>query len=142
MTNNKHNKNAEKCSPLSVRVTPEERRALLDAAGDLRLSDFVRGRLFGSIEHDGLTENYSHSLRLSPLERQRLLAQILAKLGETSALQSLQDLAEAAQLGLLPLSPDVLDQVDSACSEISSMRLSLMKALGLRPSSNKEGKGT
>ncbi|MCK0197427.1 hypothetical protein MWN34_10930 [Ancylobacter sp. 6x-1] len=118
-------------APISLRLTPEERHQLeCDAAGR-SLSAYIRSRLFGA---DTKAETTSQtSGRLGPAERQKLLAQILAKLGASKALPSLNELADAARIGVLPLTPDVLADIRGACLDIAEIRDGLLRGLGLRP---------
>lgn len=135
MTKKQDHKGTKRCPPLSVRLTPEERQLLLDATGKMPLSDYVRSRLFGGLEDGKSDVSANMPVRLSARERQRLLAQILAKLGETSALHSLTGISEAAELGLLTMSPDVLVRLNEACADINVIRLMLIKSLGKSPPS-------
>ncbi|MEP1572779.1 hypothetical protein [Roseibium album] len=137
MTKKQDHEGTKRCPLLSVRLTPEERQMLLDAAGKMPLSDYVRARLFGGSEDSKSETSANMPVRLSAKERQRLLAQILAKLGETSALLSLTEISEAARLGLLTMSPDVLARLNEACADINVIRLMLVKSLGKSPRSNK-----
>ena len=121
-------------SPISIRVTPDERQILDAAAHEGRFSTvsaYIRSRLFSSVYADELGGRSSE--RLSAAERQKMLARILGKLGETKALRNLSDLAEAARLGVLPLAPDVLPDIHAACAAIADIRIMLLKALGLKP---------
>jgi hypothetical protein len=131
----KASKRRRASSPLSLRLTPEEREQLHAAAGRRTVSDYIRARLFGGPE-SAVASEAADSARLSPETRQRLLAQILGTLGQSAALRSLGDLAEAARIGVLPASPDVLAEIRAACAAILEMRDMLLRALGLRPPEN------
>ncbi|WP_439629950.1 hypothetical protein [Shinella sp.] len=136
MTTLKPSKGRRVSSPLSLRLTPEERATLEAAAGGRALGAYIRARLFAGegrhtigVESDG----NGNAERLSPEARQRLLAQILGALGQSRALRSLSELAEAARIGVLPLAPDVLADIRAACAGIQEIRLVLLRALGLKP---------
>lgn len=117
-------------APLSLRLTQEERETLEQAAKGQTLSAYVRQRLFGT---DVKLEGRVGEIRLSPMERQKLLAQILAELGSSRIGKSLAELAEAAQVGILPLSPDVLSEIRAACAHVRDLRAMLLRGLGLSP---------
>lgn len=112
---------------VSLRLKPEEYAHLKTTAKAQSISAYIRARLFDSTDEPAASE------RLSPAARQRMLAQILARLGQSDMRRSLTDLAEAARLGALPLTPDVLADIHGACAAIMEMRTALIRALGLKP---------
>lgn len=118
-------------SPISLRLTQDEKDILKAAAKDTTISQYIRGRLF-SFDADQI-HSPKTSKRISPQERQKLLAQILTGLGQSNLARSLEELAEAAKLGVLPLSQDVLSEIKTACAQIHQIRNMLIKALGLKP---------
>jgi len=109
-------------------MTHEERKQLQADAGDLALSQYIRNRLF---QEQGWDLN--NCGRLSPQSRQKLLAQILIKLGQSGLAQNLSDLTEAARLGVSELSPELHLTLAELTKELREIRLDLIKALGLRP---------
>jgi ABC-type dipeptide/oligopeptide/nickel transport system ATPase component len=62
-----------------------------------------------------------------------MLAQILAKLGESGSGKSLSELAELARLGLLQMSPDEQQALSDAIVDLRELRRDLLRALGMRP---------
>lgn len=112
---------------VSVRLSPEERQALEQAAKGKTLSAYIRQKLLSA---DTIN---TETIRLSPQARQKLLAQILASLGKSNLSVSLKEIAEAAKLGLLPLTEDVLADIKTATTQIKFIRKILLKALGLKP---------
>lgn len=136
MTTLKPSKGRRVSSPLSIRLTPEERARLEAAAGGRALGAYIRARLFAGEGSDTVgveSDGNGNAERLSPEVRQRLLAQILGALGQSSALRSLNELAEAARIGVLPITPDVLADIRAACAGIEEIRLMLLRGLGLKP---------
>lgn len=125
MTNN--TRHTRQSRPVSVRLTPEERAVLEHEAGSASLSQHIRARLFSGT----LTPNSEE--RLSAASRQKLLAQILSRLGAMNAGKNLSDLADLARLGLLEMSPEAEDALLDASREFQGLRHDLVKALGLRP---------
>jgi len=89
----------------------------------MTLSAYIRARLFDATPSPDLLPHET---------RQKLLAQILAELGQSGIAASLSELARAAEAGLLPLSPDVLGELRSACRSVEKIRAVLLRALGLR----------
>lgn len=123
-------------APLSLRLTPEERKILETAAQQGRfptISAYIRARLFGQFADINLSSIERPS---SKLAHYQLFARALSKLGELAVLRNLSDLAEAARIGVLPLTPDVLSNINAACAQIREMRDHLLRALGLKPDKN------
>ena len=123
-------------SPISVRVTTEERGILLNDAKGQSLSNYVRARLFSD---DGFVESSGDkdAISLSSRNRMKLLAQLLSRFGASDITKSLSELAVAAKIGALPVDKEVVSEIHSACSHIKEMRLLLLKALGLRNGGHK-----
>ncbi|WP_147283790.1 hypothetical protein [Bosea caraganae] len=119
-------------APLSLRLTPEERRQLERDAGGHPLSAYIRHRLFSSPAPSSAPLG-TDTARISPGERQRQLAQILSRLGGCGIGRALLELADAARIGILPLTPDVLAELRSALRDIADLRADLLRALGLKP---------
>lgn len=113
-----------------MRLTQEERARLEQAARGMPLSRYIRVRLFDGI---GVDVGHGDEHRLSPADRQKLLAQILARMGQSGLPASLAELAELARLGLLPLEADAAATLSDARDELKALRLDLLRALGLRP---------
>lgn len=109
-------------SPLSVRLTKEERADLTARAGTLTLSEYVKRRLFGD---DAPTK-----LPSSMLADRNLLAQLLATLGGSDVAASLYRLARAADSGSLPVDEDIVRRLRVACDDVRLMHNALMKGLG------------
>ncbi len=127
MTSNNNNKSSRLTVPVSVRLTCEERDQLRRAAGRLSISEYIRTRLFCDVVQTSIEGG-----RLSPQERQRLLAQILIGLGQSGLASNLAELADAAHLGLLDLPPEVHSLLAELLGEVRGLRQDLLKALGLR----------
>lgn len=119
-------------SPVSVRLTSEERKLLEQAANGMPLSRYIRFKLF-QIERQNAPVTGEE--RLSPMARQKLLAQILASLGHSGLAASLSELTELARLGLLPNDSEFLKSLPQARDEFAKLRHDLLRALGLRPKS-------
>ena len=116
--------------PISIRLTQEEIIELKRLSGELSVSEYVRRQLFcGSAT--AKCENTS-DMRLTPQARQRLLAQILMRLGQLDTIKNTNLLIEGIKTGLIDVSPEVLSEFSALHREIQNLRQDLLKALGLR----------
>lgn len=115
-----------------MRLTPEERLELEKAAGGMSLSRYIRSRLF---QVDTVKNQNCDEERISPVARQKLLAQILSSLGKSGTATTLSELTELARLGLLPDDAEIAPTLAQARDETSKLRSELLRALGLRPKS-------
>ncbi len=121
--------------PLSLRLTFAERALLEKKAGGQSLSGYIKNELFGGT---GATPAFGLSLGASSRRvgtKDRLLAQILAKLGESELGPSMNELAQAARSGSLYVNDLVESQLVQACADIAELRLLLLEALGKRRTS-------
>lgn len=118
--------------PISIRFTEEELAELKIAAGDLSVSEYVRRQLF-SVNSTSISAVGNEHIRLSPQNRQKILVQILARLGQYDAFSTLNNLLAALQSGLIDTSPEMISSLKSVQAELSALRADLLKALGLRP---------
>lgn len=110
-------------TPVSLRLTDEERAELVARAGTRTLSSYIREQLF-----DG--DARGRRVRLPSYDKQ-MLGRILATLGQSGVTDSLRELSEAARIGALPVSPETEQSIASACAAIDSMRCNLISALGV-----------
>lgn len=116
-------------SPVSIRLTDEERGLLKRKAGSKPLATYAREQLVGEVQAR------RKPVRKTPEIDKVLLAQILGVLGKSELAQTLCLLAVAAESGSAILDDETDAQVKEACADIRDIRLILIKALGLRPSS-------
>lgn len=109
-----------------IRLTPEEHeqaRMLARTVGAPSVSAFVRAKPVGD-------DGPAAGVRISPRYRQRMLAEILVRLGRSDALSNLKILADAAQIGALPASPDVVAEIREGVWLLADLRRLLMASLG------------
>lgn len=128
---NKHSRSGGANATISLRLTPEERRILTQSAAGGSLSSHIRRKLFA--EDGRVSESANGVDRVSPLTRQRQIAQILAELGKSQVAASLHAIAEAARIGALEITAETQLEIRAACTMIREMRGALLRALGLRP---------
>lgn len=115
----------DKPSPFCLRLSPQERQWLEQAAGGLPLGEYIRQCLFGDARLKRKTR-----VRI-PIKDHRMLSQLLGELGRSRLPSNLNQLAKAVHTGTLVLSPDVEALLMESCADVRSMRASLMQALGL-----------
>jgi hypothetical protein len=112
--------------PFSLRLTASEKATLLRQARGMPLGAYIRSRLL-----KGSESPRQESRR--PAVEDKLLAQLLAELGNARLANNLNQLAKSANLGTLPVTPDTEEALQAACQDVQRMRNILMRALGLRP---------
>ncbi|MBX2805342.1 MAG: hypothetical protein KTR19_05175 [Hyphomicrobiales bacterium] len=122
MTNSK----TKRPPPLSLRLTPDERRQLEDKAAGMSLGGYIRACLF-SRNGPGIK---NQTCTKTPVKDHKALAEVLAKLGASRFASNLNQLAKAANMGALPLSPEVEEELMATCAAVIAIRAELMKALG------------
>jgi len=127
--NNAGNANRKKKypSPISFRPTEEEREQLLRDANGMSQSAYIRQCLFGK----------KVSKRVVPEADRMLLAQILAKLGESRIANNLNQIAYYANCGSLLLDDVTVEEINEACLQVAWMRTQLIEALGLKDQKRK-----
>jgi hypothetical protein len=106
-------------SPLSIRLSAEERNELEALAGGEPLSTYVKRRLF---DHDGQRKSANPAL----------LAQLLATLGRSHVAGNLERLTRDAEFGILVADKETVRTLRDACDDIRLMHNALMRGLGLR----------
>ncbi len=121
-------------APLSLRLTFAERALLEERAKPYSLSSYIKNELFGGegpASAPALTFGMGAASRRTGMDT-RLLAQILAKLGDSQLGPSMAELAKAASTGSLYVSEAVEAQLNQACADLAEIRLLLLGALGKR----------
>ncbi len=111
-----------KPSTLTIRLKPDERLWLEQRAGKHSLSAYARRKLFGETER---------ALGVQPKADHIALAQLLAKLGQSSLAQSMAVLALAARNGNLPILEETEEALQQSCDDIAEMKSLLMAGLGI-----------
>jgi hypothetical protein len=111
-------------APFSLRLTFEEKAALLEAANGVPLGAYIKAKLFGEPLEKVRRRN------TNPVKDHEALGRILGSLGESRLSQNLNQLARATNTGILPVSPELEDELRHACAEVATMRAELLRALG------------
>ena len=107
----------------TIRLTDDEKRLLLERAGQAPLGIYIRGLILGA---DVRQKRHS-----APLKDNTALARVLAALGQSRLASNLNQLAKLANIGALPVTPETEAEIRDACAAMSAMRGDLMIALGL-----------
>lgn len=117
---------SEKSKPFSIRFTDAERSKLTARSGGMPLGAYIKSCCLS------VDAPRHHKRRPMPKADQRLLAEILARLGASRLPQNLNQIAKHAHLGTLLLDDDLTADLQQACAEVAWMRTQLMAALGLK----------
>lgn len=112
-------------SPFSLRFTFDERARLEKEAAGMALGAYIRWRLLNPDTPPPRTRNKF------PVKDHQVLAELLAKLGQSHMASNLNQLAKLANTGSLPVTPETEAAIQQACFAISVMRHELLKGLGL-----------
>lgn len=110
-------------SPLSIRLSDDERAALVAKAAGRPLGAFIKDVV--------LSESVRPVRRRAPVQNSEALGRALALLGRTHLSNNLNQLARAANLGALPVTDQLEAELRAACADIRLMRSFLLAALGI-----------
>ena len=122
--------------PFSLRLSFDERERLEQQAGAHSLSAYIKSVIFA--EHAPI---YRKRRRAAQAD-EKLLAELLACLGQSRLSNNLNQLAKAANLGTLYFDEDTKADIKRASDDIHAMRELLMAALGKSPRPAPEVKQT
>lgn len=114
-------------SPVTFRPTDEERAMLKEDAAGMSQSAYIRMCVFGN----------RASKRDIPETDRILIAQILARLGESRIANNLNQIAYHANIGSLVLDDVTIEEINEACLQVAWMRTQLIQALGLKDQKRK-----
>ena len=109
-----------------LRLSPDERARLETLAGETPLATYIKFRIFNNLPPLAQLQGVRDGCDT------KLIAQLLAVLGESRLSQNLNQLARHANMGTLDATPEVSVQLLEACAEVQTMRRALMTALGSR----------
>lgn len=113
-------------APFSLRLTSDERHQLEAQAGAMPLASYIKSVV--------LADNAPtyRKRRKAPEAEQRLLAEILARLGQTRHANNLNQIAKHLNQGTLIVDEELAADLTAAIAEGAWMRATLMAALGVR----------
>ena len=119
-------KTRKRPSPITLRLTPEERAKLEELAQSMTLSAYIRLVLFAE-------EVAPRKLSTrAPIQDREELAKVLGLLGQSRIANNLNQLAKEAHLGSLLMDEQTKHQINEAYLNVVDMRKHLIKALGLQ----------
>ncbi len=119
-------KKPKRPSPITLRLTPDERARLEELAQSMTLSAYIRMVLFAE------EVSPRKSSKRAPIKDHEALAQVLALLGQSKIANNLNQLSKAANAGALLVDQHTLDDLNEAYVHICTMRQELITALGLK----------
>ena len=117
----------KRTSPLSIRLSDEEKAQLQREAGGGSVHALAKARVLNS------NGKAVAPTRSGVKVDHAALAQVLAKLGQSRLSSNMNQIARAANAGALPVSEELCRELRQACSDIAAMRKGLIAALGLKP---------
>ena len=113
-------------SPVTLRLTPDERKRLEELAAGMTLSAYIRACVFAE-------EGKRRKRKLkSVVADKKAAAEALALLGQSRIASNLNQLAYHANIGALLVGEVEKNQITEACTHVLSIRSLLMQALGKR----------
>lgn len=118
---------APRPAPFSLRLTPDEREQLEAKAGAMPLASYIK-----SVVLSDEAPKYRRR-RKPPVAEQQLLAQVLARLGQTRTANNLNQIAKHLNQGTLAIDEELEADLNAAIAEVAWMRVTLMQALGMKP---------
>ena len=111
-------------SPLTLRLTPEERARLEELAAGMTLSAYVRACVFA--ENAKLRKTRPKDI----IEDKKAAAEALALLGQSRIANNLNQLAYHANIGALNVGEAEKSHIAEANAHLMAIRALLMEALG------------
>ncbi|WP_298974335.1 plasmid mobilization relaxosome protein MobC [uncultured Roseobacter sp.] len=111
-------------SPLTLRLTPEERARLEELAAGMTLSAYVRACVFA--EDQKLRKTRPKEISAE----RKAVAEALALLGHSRIASNLNQLAHHANIGILSFGPQEQADLADAQAHLAAIRTLLMQALG------------
>lgn len=118
-----HGKDRSTISPLTLRLTPEERTKLEELAVGMTLSTYVRACVFGQ------EAKRRKSRPKYIVADKKAVAEALALLGQSRIANNLNQLAYHANIGALDIGDVELSQVNEAYEHVLFIRSLLVSAL-------------
>ena len=109
--------------PLSLRLTPDERQQLVQRAGSMPLGSYIKSVVFASE-----APTY-RKRRKPPVAEQQLLAEVLARLGQSRTANNLNQIAKHLNQGTSVIDEELEADLKTAIAEVAWMRVQLLNAL-------------
>jgi len=119
---------AQSSSPISLRLTAEEKQQLTIAAKGQSVSGYIRHCLFETEPTSSIRAARGQFV----IKDHQALAKALALLGKSSLGSSMSKLANAAHIGALPVTDEVVTELHNACIDITTIKSLIMNALAIQ----------
>lgn len=113
-------------APFSLRLTETEREQLEAQAGGMSLASYIKSVVFAAE-----APTY-RKRRKPPVAEQRLLAEVLARLGQTRTSNNLNQIAKHLNQGTLVIDDELELDLKAAIVEVAWIRATIMDALGVK----------
>ncbi len=120
-------RNRTSISPVTLRLTPEERERLEELAAGMTLSAYIRACVFAK------EERRRKRRPKDEVADKKAIAEALALLGHSRIASNLNQLAYHANIGALAIDEPEKAQIGEAYDHVLSIRSLLMRALGKQP---------
>lgn len=111
-------------SPVTLRLTPDERKRLEELAAGMTLSAYIRACVFTQ------EEKRRKARPKAVVADKKAAAEALALLGQSRIASNLNQLAYHANIGALTVGETEKAQISDAYAHVLSIRSFLMRALG------------
>lgn len=118
---------AKRKPPFSMRLTDGERERLERQAGSMPLASYIKSVVFADE-----APKYRRQKK-PPVAEQQLLAEMLARLGQSRTANNLNQIAKHLNQGALVLDDELEADLKRVIAEVAWMRVTLMQALGIKP---------
>ncbi len=113
-------------SPVTLRLTAEERLKLEELAQGMSMSAYIRACVF-----QNEVSQRKRVVRV-PVKDKAALAELLGLLGQSRIANNLNQLAYHANIGSLPVDESTIAQIEESYESVCMMRGLLLRSLGLR----------
>ncbi|WP_417261458.1 plasmid mobilization relaxosome protein MobC [Celeribacter sp.] len=112
-------------TPFSMRLNEAERQVLEERAGAMPLAAYIKSVV--------LAEDAPRyrKRRTPPIAEQQLLAEVLARLGQSRTANNLNQIAKHLNQGTLVVDEELEADLKAALADVAWMRVTLMRALGV-----------
>ena len=112
--------------PFSIRFSPEERQRIERRAGAMPVGAYIKSVVLAED-----APRYRKRRTMAEAD-QRLLAEVLARLGSSRTASNLNQIAHHLNRGTLILDAELSDDLKRACAEVAWMRATLVQALSVK----------
>lgn len=114
---------ANKTKLIQLRITELDYNRLIDAAGDMTLSAYLRAVIFNR-------ELKKVRVNRKPLKDDQALTQVLNLLMRSNLSQNLNQIAKAAHCGMVLMPDEAIETLEAAKHDLTVTRMLLLEALG------------